>query len=270
MLDSRTDEQLKQTVHEFWTEHACGTEWTDSEKFSRAYFDEIEEARYRIEPEIHAFAQFTRAREKKVLEVGVGASTDFLQWVRAGAQAHGIDLTQEAIDHARQRLAVYGLEAADLRPADCEALPFDDDSFDLVYSWGVIHHTPDTFKALREIARVTRPGGRAKVMVYNRRSLWVLAVWVRHALLTGRPWKSRRWVMHNKMESLGTKSYTREEIREALAGLPVGDAKVETIVTYYDRLEAYSPWLQRAASLLLRVLGPRDRGYFLTIEFTKR
>jgi ubiquinone/menaquinone biosynthesis C-methylase UbiE len=269
MLDSRTDEQLKESVQSFWEAHACGTEATDRSKFSREYFDEIEEHRYRTEPEIHSFAQFSRARDKDVLEVGVGAGTDFIQWARSGARAHGIDLTQEAIDHARARLGVYGLEAADLRQGDCESLPYGDASFDLVYSWGVIHHTPDTFRALREIVRVTRPGGRVKVMVYNRRSAFVYALWVRHALLAGKPRRSRVWVMHYHMESIGTKAFTRAEIEAVMRELPVRDVSVGTYVTFYDRLDGYPLPLRMAARLLLRLLGERDAGYFLTLEATK-
>ena len=131
----------------------------------------------------------------KVLEVGVGAGTDFLQWVRAGAGTYGVDLTEEAIEHARRRLDVYGLTAKDIRVADAEAPPCGNDTFDVVYSWGVIHHTPDTERALAEIVRVCRPGGRLKVMIYNRHSLLAYRTWVRFALLRGRPGRSLSWVL---------------------------------------------------------------------------
>lgn len=165
MLQGTSDRDLKARVHDYWNEAACGSTTTSKTKFSREYFDEIEAHRYRVEPEILSFADFPTARGKKVLEVGVGAGTDFLQWVKAGAHAHGVDLTSEAVDHVTARLDAYGLRAEDVRVADCESLPFEDDSFDLVYSWGVIHHTPDTHRALAEIVRVCRPGGTCKVMV---------------------------------------------------------------------------------------------------------
>ena len=92
--------------------------------------------RYQIEPEIFAFAQFTRYRGQRLLEVGIGAGTDFLQWVRAGAKAHGVDLSREAVDHVKHRLQVYGLSAEDVRVADAENLPYEDNTFDVVYSWG--------------------------------------------------------------------------------------------------------------------------------------
>ena len=83
------EERLKGQIKEYWNREICGTAVASSEKYSRQYFDEIEDSRYSIEPEVFSFAQFTRFRCQKVLEVGVGAGTDFIQWVRAGAKAYG-------------------------------------------------------------------------------------------------------------------------------------------------------------------------------------
>ena len=90
-------DKLKEEVREFWNAQACGTQNIDKEKFTLEYFEQIEKERYELQPEIFSFAQFTRFHGKKLLEVGVGAGTDFLQWVRAGADCYGIDLTDEAI-----------------------------------------------------------------------------------------------------------------------------------------------------------------------------
>lgn len=259
---------LKQEVREFWEEAPCGTGVTQAPRYSRAYFDEIEAYRYAAEPEIFSFAQFTRFHGQRVLEVGVGAGTDFLQWVRAGARAHGLDLTAAAVEHVRQRLAVYGLAAEDVRVGDAEALPFPDGAFDLVYSWGVIHHSPDTARALSEIVRVTRPGGACKIMIYNRRSLFAFLTWVRRALLRGRPWKSAAWCLHHYVESKGTKAYTRAEVRVMLARLPVYDVRIDTILTHSDRLEYSGPVRRIIASALAALFGARA-GWFMTIEFRR-
>ena len=77
------NENLKQEVYKYWNNASCGTEHTKKDKFSKEYFEEIEQLRYAAEPEIFSFAQFTRFKDKKLLEVGIGAGTDFLQWVRA-------------------------------------------------------------------------------------------------------------------------------------------------------------------------------------------
>src|SRR6185295_5585089 len=96
-INVSSDESLKGQVRDYWNEQPCGTQFANSEKFTRQYFDEIEDHRYRVEPEIMSFAQFTRFHGASVLEVGVGAGTDFTQWVRAGALVYGIDATDEGV-----------------------------------------------------------------------------------------------------------------------------------------------------------------------------
>lgn len=265
----QADDALKAAVHHYWNAQSCGTGVADAEKFTRKYFDEIEEERYRMEPQIFSFAQFSRFRDKKVLEMGVGAGTDFLQWVRSGAKAFGIDLTEEAIEHVERRLALYGLEAEEVRVADVENLPFADQSFDLVYSWGVIHHTPNTEKALGEAVRVMRVGARMKFMIYNRHSLHTFYRWVRYALLCAKPFKSLRWVLYHHMESLGTKGFTLKEVHDLLARHPLHVIDVSAQVNRYDLLWN-RPWPLRVfARGLACLLGHHRCGFFLTFEAEK-
>ena len=181
----------KKAVRKYWQAAPCGSRLTKAEPGSRAFFDEIEATRYRLEPFIAKFAEFERWRGKDVVEIGVGLGTDFIQFARAGAVLSGIDLTPASIELARRRLALEDLDA-ELRVADAENLPFSDESFDFAYSWGVLHHTPDTFRAVREAIRVTRAGGRVCVMMYARHSWVSYALWLRHALLAGRPHTSLR------------------------------------------------------------------------------
>ncbi len=228
---------LKSQVKAFWNRQSCDTEHAQAGKFTREYFAQIEEWRYRDQPFIHSFAQFTRYHGQRVLEVGFGAGTDFIQWLRAGARVTGIDLTEEALANVRHRIQVYGLPSPEgLEVADAENLPFATNTFDLGYSWGVLHHTPNTEKGLAELVRVVRPGGEIKVMLYNRRSLCAAKAWVRHALLRGRPWRSLRWVLWHHIESIGTKAYTAKEIRGMLAALGLTDLRLETFVTTADRI----------------------------------
>jgi len=264
---------IKQQIHDYWNKQSCGTSIATSQKFSRVYFEEIETDRYEKEPEIFSFAQFTRAHGQKVLEVGIGAGTDFIQWVRAGAKAYGIDLTEEAITNVEHRLAVYGLEAQEVQVADCESLPYTDNMFDLVYSWGVIHHTPDMPKALREIVRVIKPGGTGKIMIYNRHSAKALSLWLRFCLIQGRPWCSLTWVLYHYMESIGTKGYTFSEVKQLFADLPVINIHVQSQLTYYDRHHIDQRFGTRLLRIVARlgsfVLGWRQPGWFIRIEFKK-
>jgi ubiquinone/menaquinone biosynthesis C-methylase UbiE len=136
---------------------------------SREFFERVEAHRYQKEWHIPSAANFAATRGLKVLEIGCGLGTDGAQFARAGAAYTGIDLTEAAIDLARRRFALSGL-AGEFRVSDAEKLDFADETFDLVYSHGVLHHTPDIEAAVREIHRVLKPGGRALVMLYHRGS----------------------------------------------------------------------------------------------------
>lgn len=161
--------ELKERVRAFWQQHPCGTKFSDAEMGSREFFDRIEAHRYGKEWHIPAAADFAGARGLKVLEIGCGLGTDGAQFARAGADYTGIDLTEASIELARKRFELSGLKGEFL-VADAERLDFADATFDLVYSHGVLHHTPDIQAAVREIHRVLKPAGRAIVMLYHRGS----------------------------------------------------------------------------------------------------
>ncbi len=260
----------KDEVHLYWNTKPCGTDVTEHAKYSKEYFEEIEDVRYAREPEIFSFAQFSRAYRKKVLEVGVGAGTDFVQFVRSGADAYGIDLTEEGINHVENRLKLYELPQAKLVTGDCENLPFQDNFFDLVYSWGVVHHTADTERAIREIFRVARPGGIVKIMVYHKWSIVGIFFWVKHALFKFRPWKSISWCMANFMESPGTKVYSKREVRKMLNDIPAcSNYSVQTRLTYYDNLTRFSQFFGKVGRVLTQLTGGDSRGWFLMITAKK-
>jgi ubiquinone/menaquinone biosynthesis C-methylase UbiE len=128
------------------------------------------------------FDQFAGA---SLLEIGCGMGTDLLQFARGGALCTGVDLTPRSVEITRHRFALYG-QRGSFMISDGERLPFKSNSFDVIYSNGVLHHTPDTQGAINEIHRVLRPGGVAKVMLYHRNSLnyWVEIV-LRRGLLGG-------------------------------------------------------------------------------------
>lgn len=223
--------ELKRRVREFWETEPCGAMHASAPEGSPEYFAQVERVRYEREPFIPQFADFAGSAGKRVLEIGVGLGTDFLQFARAGARVTGIDLTEHAVALVRRRLELEGLEG-EVRVADAEELPFDDGAFDRVYSWGVLHHTPDTARAVREAIRVA-PGGDVCVMLYGRHSWVAFGLWVKHALLGGRPWRSLADVLSRHMESEGTKGYTPRELRQLFAGLD--DLRIDRVVTTYDR-----------------------------------
>ena len=160
---------LKERVRAFWQANPCGTKFADAAPGTRRFFELVEEHRYQKEWHIPQAAGFDAARNLKVLEIGCGLGTDGAQFAKAGADYTGIDLTDAAIELAQKRFELFSLPGK-FQTADAENLDFADDSFDLVYSHGVLHHTPDTERAIKEIHRVLRPGGRAVVMLYHRDS----------------------------------------------------------------------------------------------------
>jgi len=147
----------KETVREFWNQAACGEALylADTEKASYAA---QAQTRYALEPYIRDFARFEETRGLRVLEIGVGLGADHQQFAEAGADLYGIDLTERAVEHTRRRLAAFGLNSR-LAVGDAEHLDFSDESFDRVYSWGVLHHSPDTPQAIAEVWRVLKRGG---------------------------------------------------------------------------------------------------------------
>jgi SAM-dependent methyltransferase len=164
-----TNAELKDRVRAFWQAHPCGTRFSDAEIGTREFFERVEAHRYTKEWHIPEAANFAATRGLRVLEIGCGLGTDGAQFALAGADYTGIDLTDASIELAKRKFELSGLPG-EFRIADAENLEFADNSFDLVYSHGVLHHTPDTARAVREIHRVLKPGGRAVVMLYHRGS----------------------------------------------------------------------------------------------------
>lgn len=154
----------------FWSEYQPGFRFTDFAPGSIDFYREVERERYALEPHIPSLARFDERQGWNVLEVGCGVATDGVQFARAGAIYTGVDASSRAIELAERRFALEGAEGRFLQ-AEAACLPFPDETFDLVYSHGVIHHFAETAEAVAEFHRVLRPGGEAVVMVYHRSSL---------------------------------------------------------------------------------------------------
>jgi SAM-dependent methyltransferase len=258
----------KEEVREYWNADPCGTRYLEGKEDFAAHA----RARYELEPYIFDFAQFHAAEGLKVLEIGVGMGADYLEWLKAGAHAIGVDFSLASLDRAQQRCKLAGYQP-DLRVADAEQLPFSDNSFDVVYSYGVMHHSPNTLQCVREACRVLKPGGQARIMVYHHPSITGAMLWLRYGIFRG---KSLRQSVFDYLESPGTKTYTR---KEALLLLDLfRDVKMRVVFSPGDLLlnqpsarfqsRFYRVVWRLFPRAVVRILG-RRWGLFLLITATK-
>lgn len=237
----------KRKVHEFWDKASCGEQLYLSGSEKESYIEQGR-IRYELEPYIVEFAAFDAARDLDVLEIGVGLGADHQRFAEAGAKLHGIDLTQRAIDYTRKRLGFFGLHS-DLQMGDAEGLVFGDEKFDVVYSWGVLHHSPNTQKTIEEVHRVLRSGGVAKIMMYHKWSLVGFMLWVRYGLLQLRPLTSLNEIYAKYLESPGTKAYSMEEARRLFENFK--SVEMRSVLTHGDLLASQAG--QRHGGILLKV-----------------
>jgi ubiquinone/menaquinone biosynthesis C-methylase UbiE len=223
LLIDQSSSSWKRLTREQWSDNPCGAHVARNYEFgTREYFDAIEEYRYRdYAPWMKQAIGFDNHNGKRVLEVGCGTGTDLLQFARGGARVTGIDLTPRSIEIARRRFEVYGY-SGEFAIGDAENLGFPDESFDTFYSFGVLHHTPDTERAIREAHRVLRRGGQAIVMLYHRTSLYYgVGLMLKRGILKGELMKRTppeimsRYVEYTETEGRPlVKAYTRREARQ--------------------------------------------------------
>lgn len=222
--DETTLEDEKLRAREQWDQDPCGALYGKEHEFgTREFFDTVERHRYaEYAPWMPAVMGFDKFPGARLLEVGCGMGSDLLQFARGGARCTGVDLTPRSIETSRHRFALYG-ERCDFILSDGEHLPFLDESFDVVYSNGVLHHTPDTAGAVREVHRVLRRGGIAKIMLYHKHSL---AYWgemiFRRGILGGEFLRGRspeeimsRWVEYSEHGARPlVKAYSRKQAKK--------------------------------------------------------
>lgn len=229
----------KQRARDQWGEDPCGAVHGREHEFgTREFFETVEQHRYHDYapwmPDVMGFNQFAGGR---LLEIGCGMGTDLLQFARGGAICTGADLTPRSIEITRHRFAVYD-ERGSFLITDGECLPFAEESFDVVYSNGVLHHTPDTARAISEIHRVLKPGGVAKVMLYYKHSFnyWI-ELMLRRGVVGGELFRGRspqeimsRWVEYSEHGGCPlVKVYSRGEARKLFGDFKVVEFQVRQL-----------------------------------------
>lgn len=246
-------------VREYWNSRPCNIRHSPKPVGTREYFDEVEARKYFVEFHIPRFAGFERWKGKKVLEIGCGIGTDTISFARNGAFVTAVDLTEKSLEVARQRAKIYGLEDR-IRFIQADAENLGDfvpvERYDLVYSFGVIHHTPNPERVIEQIRKYVGPESAVKIMVYNRwswKALWILFIYGK-----GQIWKWRRLIAEYSEAQTGcpvTYSYSRKDGRRLLEdhGFRVTDVMVDHIfpysipeyVRYQYKVAWYFRWMPR-------------------------
>ncbi|UKJ78124.1 class I SAM-dependent methyltransferase [Azospirillum brasilense] len=227
-----------ETVRDYWDARPCNLRHSTKEIGSRVYFDEVEARKYRVEPHIPSFADFNSWKGKRVLELGCGLGTDTINFARAGAHVTAVDLSMKSLELARKRAEVMGVaDRITFYNANGENLSsiVPVEPYDLVYSFGVVHHTPHPDRAIAELRKYVKPGGTMKIMVYYRYSWKVL--WILLTYGKGKFWKLADLVATHSEAQTGcpiTYIYDCKEGQQLLenSGLRVTQTEVDHIFSY--------------------------------------
>lgn len=257
-------------VKGFWNRQPCNILHSRQPVGSKAYFEEVSERRYFVEPHIPEFARFNSWHGKKVLEIGCGIGTDTIEFAKAGAYVTAVDLSERSVEIARQRAAVYGLEnRIRFIVGNIEELQkiLPPEPYDLIYSFGVIHHTPNPERVVQQLPAFSHSQTQIKLMVYH---LWSWKViWILFAYGKGRFWELPRLVARYSEAQTGcpiTYTYSKSSLVKMLrrADLGIVDCRVRHIFPYkikeYKEYRYVKPWYFRILpkglfGMLERVLG---------------
>lgn len=235
-------------VKSFWDNHPCNIRHSNAPIGSRQYFDEVEQRKYFVEPHIRAFAEFEKWKGKKVLEIGCGIGTDAINFARAGADYTGLELSEVNLGLTKKRFEVFGLKGILLRGnAEDLSSVVPVEPFDLIYSFGVIHHTPFPQKIVANVRQYMNPESEFRLMLYAKNS-WkncmINAGFDQSEAASGCP------IAH---------TYARDEIMELLRDFEILSLHQDHIFPYivekYIRYEyELQPWFKAMPENMFRAL----------------
>jgi ubiquinone/menaquinone biosynthesis C-methylase UbiE len=243
-----------ETVRSFWQSHINNEYYTDEQRASDAYFREIEDRRYQTHYHLPELFASMDGAGRKLLEVGCGIGVDSIQLAKRGFEVTAVDLTPNALEVAGQ-FAAHRAVDVDFRLGNAEGLDFADSTFDVVYSFGVLHHTPDIESSISEVHRVLKPGGVAYVMLYHRDSLVNLA----HRALR-LPYESPR---DRKDHCPVVYTFSRRGVRKLFR-----DFRDVKVTSEYPFTFGFGPLVTKTPLPVRRRLG-RAIGWHLMIEATR-
>ena len=167
---------LKKKIQNFWNKQPCNIGHSKKEFLSKQYFEEVKKKRFFVEPHIKTFADFKKLKSKNVLEIGCGIGTDAIEFIKSGANYYGLEYSKKSLEITKKRIHIYNLQCKNpvLFYGDAENiskyLPKKNLKFDLIYSFGVLHHTPNMEKCFKEIHKISDKSTIIKIMLYSKYS----------------------------------------------------------------------------------------------------
>ena len=216
-FDDLTSQEYKKQTRKHWTSVPCGSNYSDKTFMSKDFFEEIEIHRYRTHPWIMDNIKKFDLKGKRVLEIGCGMGTDHLALARQGGRMFAVDLTPKNLAISRNRFDIYGFNSGWMF-GDAETLPIKNESIDFVYSFGVIHHSPDTQRIISEIYRVLKRGGKCWVTVYHKSSIYF---WLSVFTIN--------WLLHGR--------FLRESIKQQISRIEYPNDNPNLVIRLYRRRE---------------------------------
>jgi len=211
-------------ISNYWEKEVCGTRFIKDESLLTEY-EQLRNSRYMVEGFIKDFAfeiPDNNFQDKKILEIGVGAGTDFIEFLKRDGICSGVDATEAAILETKKNIKTAFPENNQkleyLQKCNAEKLPFDNNYFDIVYSYGVLHHAKNTMTCLSEAVRVLKPGGILKIMVYSNFSATGIMLWLLYGLGKFKVFSTQEKIIFKHLESPGTKCYSKKELKKILEG----------------------------------------------------
>jgi len=265
-------------VREWWDAFPCNFGHSDWSPLTLHYSREVSTKKYKVEPHIPSFAEYDKWKNENVLDAGCGIGTMAIDFVKAGADVTAVDLSSVSIRVAARRALAEGVRSNYIRFI-CEDLErisrspiINDRKYDLIFSFGVIHHTPDPAKALRELRKLIRGIGELRIMLYHKWS--TKAIWL--MLTGGWPFRSAQKCIERQSEANANcpvaYSYSKRQAKKLLQenGWEPISIHVDHIFPYkiapYKQGEYKKKWYWRLVPRFAFRLLERTFGWHLLIK----